>query len=115
MFIIFDNIKTNPETLELLQKAHNIITDVYKDISFRVFPIYVKYYFDLKPVLIIYFKGKFIEKGELDIGVNLEAIPDIKGFRDASYMKDGKIKYSILINASNYSGDLIRQIVRLVS
>lgn len=66
------------------------------------------------PVLIIFFKGKFAGRGELDLGINIESMPTISGFRDAGYMKDNKIKYSILLSRLNYSEDLIRQIIKLI-
>lgn len=109
-----NDIKVNCETLELLQKVHHNIVNSDKNIDFKIFPIYIKYYINLRPVAIIYFKGKFVEKGALDLGINLDSIPAIDGFREAGYMKDVKINFSITINDLNYSDALVKTILGLI-
>lgn len=107
-----NDIKINTESFAVLDKTHKAIINLVKDVSYKIFPLYVKYYVESEPVIILYYKGKFIEKGELDLGVNLKTMPKDFIFRDADYMKDGKIKYSTKVDAFTDISSLIKNILQ---
>lgn len=82
------------EKWELFEKIHRLILSLNKGVEFRVFPIYIRYSLKEKNLALIYFKGKFADGG-LNVGLNLEERPKVKGFTNAKYMQYPGITYSI--------------------
>ena len=87
-------------TDNLVGKIHSVIMLADKNLMFRVFPIYIRYSKNDKVIAILYFKGKFVNSGELVLGLNLDKNPKLKELKDAKYMKDSNITYNYSIKNS---------------
>ena len=96
-------------------KLHKLILSLNKQINFRVFPIYVRYSLGEKNIALIYFKGKFITGGLLDLGLNLDQRPEVKEFIEAVHMHYPGISYSIkLKNLKDITPSVIKTIKSIV-
>ena len=60
---------------KLVGKIHFAIILVDKNIMFRVFPLYIRYSKNDKVIAILFFSGKFVNSGELVMGLNLDKKP----------------------------------------
>jgi hypothetical protein len=98
---------------EIVEKVHFQILSFNKKITFRIFPIYIKYFLEDKVVGIIYFKGKFVNPKKLVLGFNLSTKPKLVGFKNAGFMKDPNITYSIVLD-DNTSDKNIKEIIKLI-
>lgn len=80
---------------ELFRRLHRLILSLDKGITVHVFPIYIVYCLGEKNIALIYYKGKFVATGGLDVGLNLNKKPKTKRFSKARHMKYPSITYSI--------------------
>lgn len=109
------NIITNKETLNFISKVHEKIINSDEGITFKIFPLYIKYFLNEKVIASIYYKkGKTLNEGEIDIGLNLKERPEIEGCKDAKYMKDVNINFSFLFNSKKYSEDKLSNLIKLM-
>lgn len=94
-------------------KLHKLITKVNKKTYYFLYPIYIKYFIEDKVFATVFFKGGLVDKGGVDLGLKFETKPNIKGLRDAKYMKDPCANYSILIKDINFDTKKIRTLIKL--
>jgi len=82
---------------EIFQVLHKLILSLNKKVNFRIFPIYITYHLKDKNIALIYYKGKFVNDGGLDIGLNLKGNPTSNKFIKAEYMHYPGITHSTKI------------------
>ncbi len=82
---------------EIFNKLHQLIMSLDGKITYRIFPIYVSYYFKDNVIAVVYFRGKFISDSQLVAGFALKEKPKDSNFMDAGYMKYKGINYSLEI------------------
>ena len=82
---------------QIFKKLHDLILFSSEGVEFRIFPIYIAYFFKDKNVALIYYAGKLVRDGELDLGLNLKENPTDKRFIKADYMHYPGITHSIKI------------------
>ena len=98
----------------LVGKIHSAIMLVDKNLMFRVFPIYIRYSKNDKVIAVLFFKGKFVNLGELVLGLNLDKNPKLNELKDAKYMKDSNLTYSYIIKDSPISIKFVSKIIKLI-
>lgn len=79
--------------LPILNKVHQKILSLNKNIEFRVFPIYIRYIKNDTIYAILYFKKKEL----LELGLNVDNKPSNE-FVEAKGLGYKEIKYKVLIN-----------------
>jgi hypothetical protein len=104
---------------QILSKVHQEIFSLGADISFLIYPIYIKYFQGDKVIAVVFFKSggshmDILEKDQIDLGLNISTKPKIIGFRTAEYMKDRNVSYSILLKNSD-SLKTISGVIRLLA
>ncbi len=99
---------------KLVGKIHFAIILVDKNIMFRVFPLYIRYSKNDKVIAILFFSGKFVNSGELVMGLNLDKKPKLTGFKDAKFMKDSNLTYSYIFKETAVSNNFISKIIKLI-
>jgi len=92
----------------LIEKTHNKILKTFKNAKPLIFPIYIKYIVGDEVVAILYYRGSSsqsnsansiqLQSNEVDVGFNVPKLPS-KRYRDAAYMRDKNINYSVKINS----------------
>lgn len=108
-----DNIIGKRDNSELIRQIHLAILSLDKRIIFRVFPIYIRYSKNDKVIAVLFLKGKFVNLGELVLGLNLDKNPKLKELKDAKYMKDSNLTYSYIIKNSVVSIKFVSKIIKL--
>jgi len=98
---------------EIIEKVHYAIMSSNKKITSRVFPQYIRYSYNDKVIALLYFKGRFTISNELVLGLNIDDKPKIDGIKDAKYMKDNNLKFSIKITEKTYSEKEISNLIKL--
>ncbi len=88
---------------KILKETHDTIMSAGSHISFRIFPIYIRYTKWDKIFAIVYFKGKFAPDDTIDVGLSLRNKPAHPDFVTAQYMKSPEITFSIKISEANCS------------
>ncbi len=99
---------------KILQKVHRAILSNDKEIKFRVFPIYIQYFKDEKIISVLYYKGKFVNSDEIDVGFNLDHPPKLKLFKNAEYMHYPNINYSCKLKCSSNTDKFLSKIMKLL-
>lgn len=98
---------------DIFKKVHQILLSVNKKVYFRVFPIYVKYFLDDEVFAVAFFKGNLVNDNQIDLGLKFYITPVLKNLRDAQYMKDANINYSILVDGKKFDKTEIKKVVVL--
>lgn len=98
---------------DIFKKVHQILLSVNKKVYFRVFPIYAKYFLDDEVFAVIFFKGNLVNENQVDLGLKFNITPVLKSLRNAQYMKDSNVNYSILIDGKKFDKTEIKKIVAL--
>ncbi len=98
---------------KLAGEIHSKIISADKNIMFRVFPLYIRYSKNDKVVVVLFLKGKFVDKGKLVLGLNLDKKPEFKGFKDAKYMSDSNLTYSYSFKESS-DLSIINKIIKTI-
>ena len=110
-----ENLKNIPGTRinwEILQKTHHAILSLDKNIKFRIFPIYIQYSKGERLIAVLYYRGKFVNSDEVDLGLNLNHPPKLKELKDASYMKYANINYSCILKNTPGIDKLLSKIIK---
>ena len=97
---------------EIFNKLHEVLMSVDKNVFFRIFPIYAKYFLNDEVFAVVFYKGSSTKDNQVDLGLKFETKPLLKGVKDAKYMKDPSVNFSILLNEDNLIKDKIRILVR---
>jgi len=79
---------------KLLSQIHKKILSIGKNVSFRIFPIYIRYVKGEHIIAILYYN----KKNFLDLGLNISKDTIDSKFKRADYMHYPGINYSIRIN-----------------
>jgi hypothetical protein len=99
--IDFTTLTTDKSSWKLLQQIHKAILSTSKDIEYRIFPIYIRYDDGERNVALLYYKGKHMESGEFDLGLNIGTTRRPKGFDNGEHMKYPGINCSIKLSVSS--------------
>lgn len=99
---------------EILQKTHNAILFLNKNVKFRIFPIYIQYVLDEKLIAILYYKGKFVNSDEIDLGLCLNLPPALKELGNAEHMKYANINYSCILRSTKNIDKFLHKIISLM-
>lgn len=92
-------------------KIHDTLITFEKDISFRVFPIYISYCRGTDIFAVLYFRQKFADEDNLTVGLNLKHKPKLDIFKDGSVIKYSGINYFLSFNSTdNFNEDIINAI-----
>lgn len=99
--INFQSLVGNKSNWQLLQQLHKALLSTGKDIAYRIFPIYIRYEDGDRTIALLYFKGKHLELGELELGLNIGAAKLPKGFDNGERMKYPEINCSVKLATSS--------------
>jgi hypothetical protein len=86
--------------LKLLHELHNALLSTAKNVEYRIFPIYIRYADVDKNIALLYYKGKHLKPGELELGLNIGEIKRPKGFDSGKRMKYPGINCGIKLSSS---------------
>jgi len=106
----FPSLNGDKSCWELLKQLHDALLATRKDVVCRVFPIYIRYDDDEKTVALLYFRGKKLEEGEIELGLNIGNAKPPKGFNNGKEMKYVGINCSIKLDATKISVQLKKQL-----
>jgi len=97
---------------EMFNKLHEVLMSIDKNVFFRIFPIYAKYFLNDEVFAVVFYKFSSTKDNQVDLGLKFETKPLIKGIKDAKYMKDPSVNFSMLINEDNFIKNKIRILVK---
>ena len=95
----------------IFNKLHQFIISLSSKIEYRLCTIYVRYMLEDNVIAVVYFNGKFVSKGELDIGFAFNEKPKDSNFINAKYMNYPNINYSIKLKNID---DITKKLVKTV-
>jgi hypothetical protein len=98
---------------DIFKKVHQTLMSVDKNVYFRVFPIYAKYFLDDEVFAIVFFKGSLVGDNQVDLGLKFNITPALKSLRDAKHMKDSCVNYSVLVDGKKFDKTELKKIVML--
>ena len=98
---------------DIFKKVHQTLLSVDKNVHFRIFPIYAKYFLDDEVFAVVFFKGSLVTDNQVDLGLKFSIIPALKILRNAEYMKDPCVNYSVLVDGEKFDRIEIKKIVML--
>jgi|SRR3990167_7037641 len=99
--------------LKLLEQLHNALLSTGKDIQTRIFPIYIRYADDEKNIALVYFKGKSLKPGEIELGLNIGNAKFPKGFDDGKHMQYPGINCGIKLDSSYRLSKKLLEVIKL--
>ena len=112
--IDFTTLTADKSSWKLLQQLHKTILSTSKKVEYRIFPIYIRYDNGERTVALLYFKGKHIETGEVDLGLNIGSAGLPKNFDDGERMKYPGINCSIKLDISNSLTKQLQDAIMLI-
>lgn len=95
----------------IFNKLHQFIMALSPKIEYRLCTVYVRYMLEDNVVAIVYFHGKFVSKGELDIGFAFNEKPKYSNFINAKYMNYPNINYSIKLKNID---DIVKKLIKTI-
>lgn len=112
----FEKAFSEKTNWKILNKIHTEILSLGAEVSYIIYPIYIKYFYGDNVIAVVFLKSggshmQAIDKSQVDLGLNVAEKPQIKGFRTAEYMKDKNINFSILLSNSD-TPKTVRSVVK---